>query len=42
LNLKSKEIPKPKFEHESKDLQATNWDIDDASKQQRISEAKKQ
>jgi hypothetical protein len=23
-------------------LQATNWDIDDASKQQRVSEAKKQ
>jgi hypothetical protein len=32
LTLKSKEIPKPKFEQESKDLQATNWDIDDASK----------
>ena len=42
LTLKSKEIPKPKFEQESKDLQATNWDIDDASKQQRVSEAKKQ
>lgn len=42
LTLKSKEIPKPKFEQESKDLQATNWDIDDASKQQRISDAKKQ
>jgi hypothetical protein len=32
LTLKSKEIAKPKFEQESKDLQATNWDIDDASK----------
>ena len=42
LTLKSKEIAKPKFEQESKDLQATNWDIDDASKQKLISEAKKQ
>lgn len=42
LALKSKEVPKPKFEQESKDLQATNWDIDDASKQQRVSEARKQ
>ena len=32
LTLKSKEIAKPKFEQESKDLQASNWDIDDASK----------
>jgi hypothetical protein len=32
LTLKSKEIPKPKFEQESKDLQATFWDISDASK----------
>jgi hypothetical protein len=42
LTLKSKEIAKPKFEQESKDLQATNWDIDDASKQKLVSEAKKQ
>lgn len=42
LTLKSKEIAKPKFEQESKDLQATNWDIDDASKQKLVSDAKKQ
>ena len=42
LTLKSKEIAKPKFEQESKDLQATNWDIDDASKTKLVSEAKKQ
>lgn len=33
LTLKSKEIPKPKFEQESKDIQSSKWDIDDASKQ---------
>ena len=42
LTLKAKEIVKPKFEQVSKDLQATNWDIDDASKQKLVSEAKKQ
>lgn len=32
LTLKSKEIMRPKFELEAKDIQASNWDIDDASK----------
>ncbi len=43
LNLthKIKEVNFKGFLQENKDLQATNWDIDDASKQQRISEAKK-
>ena len=36
LTLKSKEIPKTKFEQESKALQATNWDIDYASKELRV------
>jgi hypothetical protein len=42
LTLKSKEIARPKFEQETKELSATNWDIDDASKQKLVSEAKKQ
>ncbi len=42
LTLKSKEILRPKFEQEPKDIQASNWDIDDASKQKLVSEAKKQ
>jgi len=41
LTLKSKEILRPKFEQEPKDIQASNWDIDDASKQKLVSEAKK-
>ena len=42
LTQKLKEIHYKGFTQESKELQATNWDIDDASKQQRISDAKKQ
>ena len=42
LTMKTKEIQKPKFEQESKDPQASKWDITDALKTQKVSDARKQ
>ncbi len=42
LTMKTQEIQKPKFEQESKDPQASKWDITDALKTQKVSDARKQ
>lgn len=42
LNTKSKGNKALGFTHESKEVTASNWDIDDASKQKKITESEQQ